>query len=526
MSDASMPPDDRPASSVPRVPDDARAESSRRRLVLWSVLPPGVVALAGATATALVLAGHLDRVEQSAVFGGVVLIGTLAAGIAGIRTSAEARAVTENWAELSRAADRNRAELAELTRSTVEGRAELEELCRRLRAGEPPVRRRRELPPPAGADELSRLGFEIAAARHESEAALLETAAGAVGGELGSRLEQFEVFANLARRLESLVHREIGLLDSLEDEVEDPDLLKGLFRVDHLSTRIRRYAENLAVLGGANTHRQWTRPVSLTDVLRSAVAEIDQYTRVKLVPPIEGTVSGHAVVDVVHLLAELLENATIFSPPHTTVHVRVESVAAGVAIEVEDRGLGMSPAERSQMNTVLGAPDKVVLGELLQDGRIGLYVVSVLAQRHDIAVRLQSNVYGGTQAVMVLPTALLGPQSPAPVRHRAPTPDAAPHVPVRPEAAEPRGAAVTVVEDPPVPDAEPRPAPVPSEGQSQGEEEVEGDRPRLPQRRRRDHAAEQRHPVRSAGASEDIAHDPGLMAAFQTGLRRAEDATP
>ncbi|MEU2929863.1 ATP-binding protein [Streptomyces sp. NPDC007251] len=486
--------------------------------MLSSVLPPGVVAVAGAVATALVGDGHLGRADQGAVFGGVVLIGTVAAGIAGMRASAEARAVTTHWAELSRAADRNRAELAELTRITAEGSTELESLCRRLGAGERPARRRPELPPQTGPDELSRLGFEIAAARQEAEAALLETAAGAVGAEHNSRLEQFEVFANLARRLESLVHREIGLLDDLENEVEDPDLLKGLFRVDHLSTRIRRYAENLAVLGGANTHRQWTRPVGLTDVLRSAVAEIDQYARVKLVPPIEGTVSGHAVVDVVHLLAELLENATVFSPPQTTVHVRVEPVAAGVAIEVEDRGLGMSPAERTQMNTVLSAPDKVALGELLQDGRIGLYVVSVLAQRHDIAVQLLSNVYGGTQAVMVLPAALLGPQPavPAPAHHTVASPDAGPQDPVEPEAADPRATVESVVADPRVPDSASQAAPVPSDGAD--------DRPQLPRRRRQGDAAERPHPVPSTGACEDIAHDPGLMAAFQAGLRRAEEA--
>ncbi|MFF0105036.1 sensor histidine kinase [Streptomyces hirsutus] len=500
-----------------RVTAESRAGSLRRRQMLWSVLPPGVVAVAGAVATALVSDGHLDRTDQVAMCGSVVLIGAMAAGIAGVRASAEARAVTKHWTELSRAADRDRAELAELIRTTAEGRAELESLFRRLRAGEPPVRRRPELPPQTGPDQLSRLGFEIAAARHEAEAALLETAAGALGAEHSAKLEQFEVFANLARRLESLVHREIGLLDSLENEVEDPDLLKGLFRVDHLSTRIRRYAENLAVLGGANTHRQWTRPVGLTDVLRSAVAEIDQYARVKLVPPIDGTVSGHAVVDVVHLLAELLENATVFSPPQTTVHVRVEPVAAGVAIEVEDRGLGMSAAERNQMNTVLGAPDKVALGELLQDGRIGLYVVSVLAQRHDIAVQLQSNVYGGTQAVMVLPTALLGPQpaAPAPEHPAVATPDAVPQDPVEPDATDPPATGMTVVADPLVSDPEPQPAPMPSDG--------EDDRPQLP-KRHRDHAAEQPRPVPSAGGSEDIAHDPGLMAAFQTGLRRAEEA--
>ncbi|MFF9359972.1 sensor histidine kinase [Streptomyces griseoluteus] len=499
-----------------RVTAEPRAGSLRRRQLLWSVLPPGVVAVAGAVATALVSDGYLDRTDQVAMSGGVVLVGAVAAAIAGARASAEARAVTKPRTEPSRAADRESAELAELIRTTAEGRAELRSLSRRLRAGEPPVRRQPELLPQTGPDQVSRLRFEIAAARHEAEEAVLEAAAGAVGAEHSARLEQFEVFANLARRLESLVHREIGLLDSLENEVEDPDLLKGLFRVDHLSTRIRRYAENLAVLGGANTHRQWTRPVGLTDVLRSAVAEIDQYARVKLVPPIDGTVSGHAVVDVVHLLAELLENATVFSPPRTTVHVRVEPVAAGVAIEVEDRGLGMSADERGQMNTVLGAPGEVALGELLQDGRIGLYVVSLLAQRHDIAVQLQSNVYGGTQAVMVLPTALLGPQSPPELEHPAVVnPDAVPHDPVEPEATDPPATVTTVGADPLVSDSEPRPAPMASDG--------EDDRPRLPQRRR-DHVVERPHPVPSAGSSEDVAHDPGLMAAFQTGLRRAEEA--
>jgi hypothetical protein len=113
-----------------------------------------------------------------------------------------------------------------------------------------------------------------------------------------------EVFVNLSRRLQSLVHQEIQLLDELENQVEDPDLLKGLFYVDHLATRIRRHAENLAVLGGAVSRRQWSRPVTLTEVLRSAIAEVEQYSRVKLVPPIEGTLRGHAVADVIHLVAE------------------------------------------------------------------------------------------------------------------------------------------------------------------------------------------------------------------------------
>lgn len=220
--------------------------------------------------------------------------------------------------------------------------------------------------------------------------------------------QKVEVFVNLARRLQSLVHREIQILDELENQVEDPDLLKGLFHVDHLATRIRRHAENLAVLGGAVSRRQWSSPVTMTEVLRSAIAEVEQYPRVKLVPPIDGTLRGHAVADVIHLLAELVENATVFSAPHTQVLLRAQRVTAGLALEVEDRGLGMPGPEQKRMNTLLADPDQVNVAHLLQDGRIGLFVVASLARRHGIAVRLQSNIYGGTQAVLVLPEVLLG----------------------------------------------------------------------------------------------------------------------
>ncbi|MGW7790236.1 ATP-binding protein, partial [Streptomyces tricolor] len=219
---------------------------------------------------------------------------------------------------------------------------------------------------------------------------------------------KLEVFVNLARRLQSLVHREISILDDLENEIEDPDLLKGLFHVDHLATRIRRHAENLAVLGGAVSRRQWSNPVSMTEVLRSAIAEVEQYSRVKLVPPIDGELRGHAVADVIHLLAELIENATVFSAPHTQVLLRANLVTSGLAVEVEDRGLGMPVAEQNRMNALLADPDQVNVASLLADGRIGLYVVSQLARRHSIHVRLQTNIYGGVQAVLVVPQVLLG----------------------------------------------------------------------------------------------------------------------
>jgi hypothetical protein len=216
-----------------------------------------------------------------------------------------------------------------------------------------------------------------------------------------------EIFVNLARRMQSLVHREIQLLDDLEAKVEDPDLLKGLFTVDHLATRMRRQSESLAVLGGAASRRQWTRQVTMHEVLRAAVAEVEQYSRVKVVPPVEGILLGTAVADVIHLIAELIENATKFSSPRTNVLLRAQKVTAGLAIEVEDRGLGMVPADQQQMNGLLTDPSRINIGDLLRDGRIGLFVVSTLSRRHGIKVQLQNNIYGGTQAVVVLPNVLL-----------------------------------------------------------------------------------------------------------------------
>ena len=177
-------------------------------------------------------------------------------------------------------------------------------------------------PAPTG-DTLDLLAHEVAAAGRAAESAVIDAVAIARSNASGSE-QKVEVFVNLARRLQSLVHREIQILDELENEVEDPDLLKGLFHVDHLATRIRRHAENLAVLGGAVSRRQWSNPVTMTEVLRSAIAEVEQYSRVKLVPPIDGTLRGHAVADVIHLLAELVENATVFSAPHTQVLLRAQ----------------------------------------------------------------------------------------------------------------------------------------------------------------------------------------------------------
>lgn len=292
-----------------------------------------------------------------------------------------------------------------LRRVSAQGQADLQRVVEQLRNGEPVPARRPPQPVAPGSDGFELLAQELG---RQQESAVTAVVQAARLTEHTGEDQKVEVFVNLARRLQSLVHREIQLLDELEHQVEDPDLLKGLFHVDHLATRIRRHAENLAVLGGAVSRRQWSNPVTMTEVLRSAIAEVEQYPRVKLVPPIDGTLRGHAVADVIHLLAELVENATVFSAPHTQVLLRAQRVTAGLALEVEDRGLGLPGDEQKRMNALLADPDQVNVARLLQDGRIGLFVVASLARRHGIAVRLQSNIYGGTQAVLVLPQSLLG----------------------------------------------------------------------------------------------------------------------
>lgn len=365
----------------------------RPQLLRLAVLPPIAVALSASAAVLFTVRSTMARPSLTLwiVLGGAVAVALAGIVIAAVAADRAARSVRERVGTLRGASARDQAEL----RGLVEA----------LRRGDgPPARRkRRELAPDA--DEFDLLADDLARAHDGAVSAVVQ--ASRLSSQAGSE-QKLEVFVNLARRLQSLVQREISVLDELENEIEDPDLLKGLFHVDHLATRIRRHAENLAVLGGAVSRRQWSKPVSMTEVLRSATAEVEQYSRVKLVPPIEGTVRGHAVADVIHLLAELVENATVFSAPQTQVLLRANLVTSGLAIEVEDRGLGMPPAEQNKMNTLLADPDQVNVASLLQDGRIGLFVVSQLARRHGIAVRLQTNIYGGIQAVLVMPQELLG----------------------------------------------------------------------------------------------------------------------
>ncbi|OWA11472.1 ATP-binding protein [Streptomyces sp. CS113] len=365
----------------------------RSQLLRLAVLPPVAVAL-GACAVVLF------TVRSTGVRPGPVLWGVLAGAV-----SVTGAAVVIAAVAADRAARSVHERVGALRRSTARQEGDLRAVVEALRRGEAPSPRTPRGGLPDGADDFELLAADLSRAHDGAVTAVVRAAQ--LSSQAGSE-QKLEVFVNLARRLQSLVHREISILDELENEIEDPDLLKGLFHVDHLATRIRRHAENLAVLGGAVSRRQWSNPVDMTEVLRSAIAEVEQYSRVRLVPPIDGTLRGHAVADVIHLLAELVENATLFSAPQTQVLMRANLVTSGLAVEVEDRGLGMPVGEQSRMNALLADPDQVNVARLLADGRIGLFVVSQLAKRHGITVRLQTNIYGGVQAVLVVPQALLG----------------------------------------------------------------------------------------------------------------------
>ncbi|WP_316766263.1 ATP-binding protein [Streptomyces sasae] len=377
------------ARPVPALPET----HIRPQLMRLAVLPPVAVALSGCAAVLFTVrsTGARPSLTLLAVLAGAVSVTAAGIVIAAVAAGRAARSVSDR--------------VAGLRRNAARGEADLLALVDALRRGDTPPQRKPRGGPPADADDFELLAADLSRAHDGAVTAVVQAAQ--LSSQAGSE-QKLEVFVNLARRLQSLVHREISILDELENEIEDPDLLKGLFHVDHLATRIRRHAENLAVLGGAVSRRQWSNPVSMTEVLRSAIAEVEQYSRVKLVPPIDGELRGHAVADVIHLLAELVENATVFSAPHTQVLLRANLVTSGLAVEVEDRGLGMPVGEQSKMNALLADPDQVNVASLLADGRIGLFVVSQLARRHGINVRLQTNIYGGVQAVLVVPQGLLG----------------------------------------------------------------------------------------------------------------------
>jgi len=260
-----------------------------------------------------------------------------------------------------------------------------------------------------GHDELG----QVAQAFNTAQRTAVHTAV-----ELADTRRGFQkVILGIARQSQNLVNLQLSKLDALEREHQDPNILKGLYELDSTASQLRRYEENLVIISGEQPRRSWTEPVALIDILRSAVGEVAEYQRVEVHTDEEVCLTPPAVADVIHLLAELIDNATVYSPAPSTVGVRAEMVAKGLAVEVEDRGLGMSDEDYAAFNAQLAVPPQFDVVALADDLRLGMFVIARLATRHGIAVTLRSSPYGGTTAIVLIPHEIVvreaSPEDPA-----------------------------------------------------------------------------------------------------------------
>ena len=341
--------------------------------------------------TDMVLAGVDDTVDRAtpAALGVIIRLG-LAGGLGLVALIASIIMSITTARALVRQLERLRTAAWDLANVRLPG------VVGRLREGEK-VDVAAESPPLTfGNDEIGQVGQAINAVQ--------ETAIRAAVDQAELRHGVRDLFLGLARRNQALVHRQLKVLDEIERRETDAHELADLFKVDHLATRMRRNAENLIVLSGAVPGRRWRNPVPFVDVVRGAVAEVEDYTRVSVLPIDVASLSGRAVSDVIHLLAELIENAASFSPPYTMVNVGGQKVANGFVVEIEDRGLGMSELELDAANELVSNPPEF---NLSSTARLGLYVVGRLAERHGIDVRLRRSPYGGTMAIVLIPSALV-----------------------------------------------------------------------------------------------------------------------
>ena len=288
-------------------------------------------------------------------------------------------------------------QLAALRRSALDlANNRLPSVMERLRAGQ-------DVDVSAEAPPLESRPDEIGQVR-EAFNAVQRTAVAAAVDEARLRRGVSDVFRNLARRSQSLLHRQLALLDAMERRASEPEELEDLFRIDHLTTRMRRHSEGLIILSGESPGRGWRNPVPFIDVLRAAVSEVEDYTRIRVTVGTPAALVGPAVADVIHMIAELAENATIYSPPNTPVRVHGDVVGRGFAVEIEDRGLGISEEKLTEINNDLANPPQF---DLSGSEQLGLFVAGQLAKRHDIRITLQGSPFGGTTAVVLIPKALV-----------------------------------------------------------------------------------------------------------------------
>jgi signal transduction histidine kinase len=379
-----------PSSAGPQQPDRAR-RSIRATFTATVAVPVACLVLLWATAAGIMLGsalarrgpwspGHHELIDLTLLVGAglvVILISVILMG-------AFARRISRDVSGLAGAAQQFAGE-------------QLPQLLDQLRHADQPA-----VPADISVPRLQPRSAEVAQAV-DAMTSLQRTAIAAAAGEASLRNGLRQVFVSLARRNQSLLQRQLRLIDALEQKAPDPAALGDLFALDHLTTRMRRHAESLAILSGAAPGRSWTEPVPVIDVVRGAMAEVEDYKRVSVLTAAEDAVAAPAVADMIHLLAELIENATMFSPSGTRVEIRAERVANGFAIEIDDRGLGIEPGQLAEINEQLARPPDF---DLANADRLGLFVGAKLAARHGVRVSLRPSPYGGSSAI-VLPNAIV-----------------------------------------------------------------------------------------------------------------------
>jgi signal transduction histidine kinase len=400
----------------------------------------------------------------------------------------------------------------------------LPQVVQRLRAGEQ-IDVAVEVPElDYGNDEIG----QVAAAFNKAQ----QTAVAAAVQEAKTREGINAVFLNIARRSQTNVHHQLQVLDAAERAVDNPDQLELLFQLDHSTTRERRNAENLIILGGGQLGRQWRNSVSLVEIVRSAVAEAEQYTRVTVARVPDVLVDGRAVADLIHLLSELIDNATAFSPPGSPIEVRGNPVGKGVVVEVEDQGLGIEAERRESLNKMFRDQPDFGLVALLEDPRIGFFVVARLAHQHDMRVSLTESTYGGVRAGVLVPSALITRRD----RHSEGEQNGSDHTDESPDPTSPSIVDEAVLHENgssqlQARTTEPQPSVVDTSAEKtapQGTGRAD-DRPALPRRRPQEHLASQLQAELAAGAEGQTAERDydlaakraqNTLSAFQRGTER------
>ncbi|MEH0432489.1 nitrate- and nitrite sensing domain-containing protein [Streptomyces stelliscabiei] len=342
--------------------------------------------------------GLLERSGEEAR-GLLITAGSLSAG----GLAALLLCIVMSW-RITRSLSRRLTGLRTATLSLAEER--LPDIVARLDRGEKVDADAASAPLDYGTDELG----QVAKAFNAAQRTAVHTAV-----ELADTRRGFQrVILGIARQSQNLVNLQLTKLDKLERQHQDPEILKGLYELDSTASQLRRYEENLVIISGERPGRSWTEPVALIDILRSAVGEVAQYQRVEVHADDDVWIAPPAVADVIHLLAELIDNATSYSPAPSPVSVRAATVAKGLALEVEDRGLGMSEEDYAAFNAQLAVPPQFDVVALADDLRLGMFVIARLATRHGITVTLRASPYGGTTAIVLIPDETVVREAPAP----------------------------------------------------------------------------------------------------------------